>query len=565
MIQDNRNYGAIYTPDDLAQFLTEWAVRDAHCNILDLGTGQGKFVFAAYHRLQELGASPSEATQRIYGTEIDTIAWNAFRGLASKKGLSFPNIHNRDFFDTSFPFFDAVIGNPPYVRRSNIVDIERIRDKVLDNGPYTSNDVSRLADLYVYFLLHGIKFLKPDGRLAVITADPWLNVGYGSILRDVLLQNFRIENLVSIDRPIFKDAQVKPVLLLAQKTSVPKTWAVDFMRVKNGMSIQEMKNVIADAKTTSDFPRKWIQYDELTGDRPWSIYFKAPTVYEQIASHHLTVPLREIATAQIGYQTLAKEFFVLSASKVRTLGIEPEFLEPLAQSSQYFSSPVIDNEYQVDFFVFYCNATKEELSSTRALAYIEEAEQTPVKVRGKNQVVIGYQNKKRIQQSGRKVWYDLKTVLEKRGRAEILIPRLVYKEFKVLWNKAAYVPGELFIEFVPRERVDPEVCLAVFNSTVTEIMFRCHAQVYGGGTYNMNSGEVKNLPIININQLSVNEQSALKSAYLEFIQDPYHSRSSIDKIVFSLLDFDESDQANLKSVLQDLIALATLSKRRKSG
>jgi len=561
-MQNFRNHGAIYTPDDLAKFLTEWAVRDSNCSILDLGTGQGKFVFSAYYRLIELGAIPDKAAKQIYGTEIDPNAWNEFQSLATTKGVHFPNIHNQDFFDLEMPEVDSIIGNPPYVRRSSITDIDDVRRKVLKGGNYNNDEISRLADLYIYFLLQAIQFLKPGGNLAVIIADSWLNVGYGDVLKKLLTRDYRIERLISIDRPVFIDAQVKPVLLLASKAIKPSSWSIDFVRIRNGLPISKLDEILSVTTPHTDIYRTQISHRDLKLEHPWSIHFKAPEMYETVASHPLISPIKEIATAQIGHQTLAKEFFVLPSEKAHASGIEFEYLTPLAQSSQYLSSPVINSEQPVMFYLFYCSAKKDELKGTKALTYIEQAELTPVKVRGKDKTVVGYQNKERMQQAGRKIWYDLRTLIEKRGRGEILIPRLVYKNFTVYWNKAKYVPGELFIEFIPKGISSVEVYLAILNSSITEIMFRCHAQVYGGGTYNMNSGEVKNLPIINAEKLTPEQKNLLVCAYREYLKDPEHSRQPIDRAIFSIMDFDAEKQENVQQVLHDLITIATASKHK---
>ena len=215
------NNGRIYTPEPVAEFLTNWAIRSPQDRVLDLGTGPGVFVFQAHKRLQALGCDARDASQQIYGAEIDDEAWSDFSLLAASRGVSFPNIARGDFFETTLTGVDAVIGNPPYVRRYELNNVDTIRRSILADEDDT-NIISRLTDLYVYFLLRSIHYLRQGGRLAVITADPWLNVGYGKILRQRLIEGFTIERLISIDRPVFDDAQVKPVLLLAIKAPPQK-------------------------------------------------------------------------------------------------------------------------------------------------------------------------------------------------------------------------------------------------------------------------------------------------------------------------------------------------------
>lgn len=553
--------GAIYTPAEFAEFLTDWAIQNPEDKVLDLGTGPGVFVFQAHKKLMELGCSTDDAEQQIYGAEIDKEAWSKFNSSAKKRGLCFPNILNGDFFSTRDIQVDVVIGNPPYVRRSGIDRVDAIREQVFDKL-IEESEISRLTDLYVYFLLHAMRLLRKGGRLAVITADSWLNVRYGKMLKKTLLEEFTIENLISIDRPVFTDAQVKPILLLAKKSDPNNKSNIGFVRVKNGFPINELYKYLAGSNDHKDIQQVSISPQMLSPGNAWSVHFKAPELYDQLTSHPLLTPIGKLARAQIGHQTLAKDFFVLTQDKIQKYGIEDQFLAPLAQSAQHLTHPVISGQQEAQFHLFYCSDEKSELTGTKALDYIEVGETSIVAVRGKNESVIGYQNKERIQNASRKNWYDLRSLIEKRGRAEILIPRLIYRNYAVYWNQAGYVPGELFIEFVPHETIDPRVYLAILNSTLVEVLFRCHAQVYGGGTYNMNSGEVKNLPIIDATCLSEEQRHMLIKSYEEFISDPKLDRSPIDVAVSSILGLDQATIERIKETKLDLIEIATATKHK---
>jgi hypothetical protein len=266
----------------------------------------------------------------------------------------------------------------------------------------------------------------------------------------------------------------------------------------------------------------------------------------------------------MGLQTLAKDFFVLTQEQITENQIEERFLRPLAQSPRYSNQPVISPGIEADFYVFYCAEGKSALLNTRALEYIFSGETKEVQVRGKQTKVIGYHNKERIQKANRNNWYDLATALEKRGIAEILIPRLVYRTFNVVWNQASFVPGELFIEFLPLPlpMVDIEVYLAILTSSVTEIMLRAHAQVYGGGTYNINPGQIKKVPILNAHLLNLTQRQSLKQAYINYLTKDDHNRSGIDDVVFDILGFSETLRAQVVEAVNDLITIATSTKQK---
>lgn len=562
-----RHLGSIYTPPDFAQFLTSWAIQSPEQKILDIGVGEGAFIFAAYQRLLQLGAKPSYAQQQLYGAEIDIPTYNQFSKLSKADQVYFPNLHNANFFEVDFPSVDVVVGNPPYVRRNNIENVDEIRNNVFKrNFLIKETEVSRTTDLYIYFLLQALAVLKEGGRLAVITADPWLNVGYGESFKKFLQQYFEIESLISLDRRIFDDALVKPILLLARKKEATNlNWFVNFVRVKNELPVGDLQQILDHLERKhNDIVLSKIKSSELNAISPWSIHFKVPEVYEELVSNELMTPIRNVAETRIGFQTLAKDFFVLTTEKTKINNIEKEFLVPLAQSLRFFDKPVIGPALEPKSYLFYCSKSKEDLQGTQALAYIIRGETSTVQERGKNITLIGYHNKERIKKANRKIWYDIKSPLERRGSASILIPRMIYHNFKVLWNIAEFIPGELFIEFFPPSKCDIEIYLAILNSSVSEIILRAHAQVYGGGTYNISPGEIKNVPIINAQLLTDKQKESLKQAYLQYLSDTHHDRAVIDEAVNRILGIDSFKAQRLKKILEDLLLLATSAKKSVS-
>lgn len=560
----SRNLGSIYTPSDIASLLVEWAIQRQTDSVLDLGVGEGVFVHAAYSRLRELGSCRSDAQNNIFGTEIDGNTYRRFLEATRKLQIDFPRIREGDFFDSEICPVDAIIGNPPYVRRNHITQVDHIRSSVLEANKFVVEvDLKRSTDLYVYFLLKALPFLKLGGRLAAIVADSWLNVGYGQVLRKYLTQQFKMEQLISLDRRVFADAQVKPVLLMATRTdNINQTWQVMFTRVKNGLPIQALPAPGNNpAVELDDISSNNVLISELEEDKPWGVYFKASDVYELLTSHVLMKPIAEIANTQIGIQTLAKDFFTLTPEQAKIAAIEPEFLAPLAQSAKHFDVPVLHETTPVPFYLFFCDRNPKDLAGTNAFEYIMKGEKTEVDVRGTGKTVVGYHNKERIKKANRPNWYDLKTAINRRGRATILIPRLIYRKYMVLWNQAQFVPGELFIEFTPHyQNLETEVYLAILTSTSTEIMLRMHAQAYGGGTYNINPGQIKKVPILDANQLTEHQKELLICAYWQYLNDPEYDRSPIDDVIYEILDLDIDTRQQFVEALQDLIIIATSAK-----
>src|SRR6185369_11436098 len=120
--------------------------------------------------------------------------------------------------------FDAIIGNPPYIRQEVIGNRDKRRIEArLAKDREASPEVcwprwSGRSDIYVYFFAHAICFLKEGGRLVFLTASSWLDAGYGAALREFLLSNFRIVAIIeSAAESFFADASVNTVVTVLER------------------------------------------------------------------------------------------------------------------------------------------------------------------------------------------------------------------------------------------------------------------------------------------------------------------------------------------------------------
>ncbi|HZK61745.1 MAG TPA: N-6 DNA methylase, partial [Anaerovoracaceae bacterium] len=113
-----------------------------------------------------------------------------------------------DIFETGG--FDAVIGNPPYVRQELLMEQ---KDYFKDHYEVYHGT----ADLYAYFIEKGISFLKDNGQFSYIVANKWMRANYGKPLR-AWLSKKRIEEIVDFgDLPVFKKATTYPCILRISK------------------------------------------------------------------------------------------------------------------------------------------------------------------------------------------------------------------------------------------------------------------------------------------------------------------------------------------------------------
>jgi len=109
--------------------------------------------------------------------------------------------------------YDFVIGNPPYVESS------KINDTVL-NQYYRKNytTINRNFDLYMLFIELGIGLLKETGKLSYICSNQFIKRDYGSRLRDFIVKNTRINQIVDFQHnQVFDSATTYAAILILSK------------------------------------------------------------------------------------------------------------------------------------------------------------------------------------------------------------------------------------------------------------------------------------------------------------------------------------------------------------
>ncbi len=115
--------------------------------------------------------------------------------------------------------FDAVVGNPPYVRQ------ERIPNVLLSAYRERFHTFVNRADLYVLFYEKGLLSLSDGGRLGYICANRWVRNQYGGALRSLIGKHFHLEYFVDLERAnAFKSSVIAyPAITVVRKSPQTST------------------------------------------------------------------------------------------------------------------------------------------------------------------------------------------------------------------------------------------------------------------------------------------------------------------------------------------------------
>jgi hypothetical protein len=113
--------------------------------------------------------------------------------------------------------FDAVIGNPPYIRIQTMkewapVEVEHYKQRYVSasKGNY---------DIYVLFVERGLSLLNQHGRLGYILPNKFFNAQYGELLRSLIAQDKYLSEIVDFgDQQVFAGVTTYTCVLLLDKS-----------------------------------------------------------------------------------------------------------------------------------------------------------------------------------------------------------------------------------------------------------------------------------------------------------------------------------------------------------
>jgi hypothetical protein len=232
--------GQFYTPEDVVDVLTTFAIRDPNDLILDPATGGGSFLRSAYARKRSLGATHERSLADIWGCEITAFAAELSTVTLATTDIheaaAYPRVLLQDFFEIrpgmETPLeipgilgrlvvpsaFEAVIGNPPYISYRHITNQDAIINALASDTDLKLPKFSGKSDAYVWFIVHATRFLRQGGRLAFVVSAGLIFSDYGIPLIRFLGRHYRIRAIVdSIVERWFPEADTNTVLLFLER------------------------------------------------------------------------------------------------------------------------------------------------------------------------------------------------------------------------------------------------------------------------------------------------------------------------------------------------------------
>ncbi|OHB57103.1 MAG: hypothetical protein A2173_10885 [Planctomycetes bacterium RBG_13_44_8b] len=307
--------GAIYTPGYIRKYIVNHTLHKLgqiniiNLKVADISCGSGAFLFDLAEQINKLTGKPFSKIykENIFG--LDITSYSIARSKILLALLAIMNNEDEEKFEfnlftgnaLSFDWFakckivrenggfDAIVGNPPYVRARNLVDENKM---LMKNWEVTKTGN---PDLYIPFFEIGVKYLKESGTLGYITANTFKRSVNARNLRVFFKEHrFELEILDFGNDQVFEQKSTYTCIVFISNRYADQ---VKYSRISPKDLIDEK------------FQMHAIPYDSLDSHKGWLLNSK--DILNNIYKLQLTgTPLGKKFKIKNGLATLCNDIFI---------------------------------------------------------------------------------------------------------------------------------------------------------------------------------------------------------------------------------------------------------------
>lgn len=316
-ISNKKQYGVFYTPKRVADVLCKWAIKSKNEKILEPSFGGCDFLESSRSRFIELGLGKATAEKRLFGADVDPLAFNSLSTF-----LANPNGHfkQKDFLSlsiSSFPIddtgFDVVVGNPPYVSHHNMSSEQK--KTALESLKNKGFELGGRASLWAYFVLHSLSFLKLGGRMAWVLPSSFLYSDYAKQVRELLSNRFKRCLLINLHERLFISDGTEEISVITLCEGLVDSNPIPDVQIVSISNTSEIEKVIKSWERKKDIGR----VNNQTANRLSNA--EARKLFEQLYNTEFTKSLGDLFDVQIGIVSGANSFFILDSEAWKKHGL----------------------------------------------------------------------------------------------------------------------------------------------------------------------------------------------------------------------------------------------------
>jgi adenine-specific DNA-methyltransferase len=467
--------GGYYTPHDLAAFLASWVKELSPSTLLEPSCGDGVF-FDALAKVNGF-----QKTQ-VVGFELDEVEARKAANRATDLGLKNVEVHAQDFlqwaidqFAIDTVRFDAVLGNPPFVRYQYLPKpFQHCAEQIFSelDLPFTKH-----TNAWVTFILASMRLLRPGGRLAMVVPAEIIHVTHAQSLRSYLGRECSRLVIIDPEELWFSDTLQGAVILMAEKrqSDAIKSEGLGMYPVKG----REFLNL-----NPSDVFHAPQSINGKTVQGKWTralLDLETRNLFDELGDYDEVHRFTDIAKVDVGIVTGANKFFLVPDETVTRNKLH-KWAFPMFGRSGHCPGVIYDERQHrenaekgnpTNFLWFHESNGKVDAF---AKFYIEQGEGEELHTRYKCRI--------------RKPWYTVPSVYS----TEIGMLKRAHDTPRLILNRIGAYTTDTAYRIRTRD-VDAERLVGCFINPLTALSAELEGRHYGGGVLELVPSEIEKLLI----------------------------------------------------------------------
>lgn len=478
--------GGYYTPLDIASFISRWVLSNGSSHILEPSCGDGAFLTA-------IGRHQQKTIATVTAFELDFFEAAKASSAAAAANVA-ANVVNSDFLEWALDRithkeelqFDAVIGNPPFIRYQYLPEkFQSLSEAIFNN---LNCKFTKHTNAWVPFVLASLALLKPGGRLAMVLPSEIIHVLHAQSLRTQLSLECRKIVIIDPEEIWFEGTlQGAIILMLEKKKGDEPSEGLGLIPVQGRDFLLEDPSAVFDnVKPISGntISAKWTR-----------AFLGAATLelLERIEKNDHVHRFKKIAKVDVGIVTGANKFFLVDDATVVANGLR-QWAHPMFGRSEHCPGVIYDKHQHdinktaglpANFLWFPEGAAREHLEVAR---YVTKGESELLHTRYKTRI--------------RRSWYTVPSVYT----SEIGMLKRSHNAPRLILNKAGAFTTDTAYR-IKSLTIPASQLVASFVNPLTALSAELEGRTYGGGVLELVPSEIERLliPISDQAELDLNE------------------------------------------------------------
>ena len=482
--------GGYYTPLDLACFISKWVAELNPDKVLEPSCGDGAF----FQAMADVGGFQRA---NLTGFELDDVEAGKASRRTKELGLHGANVRSEDFLQWAIDNmgrggarFDAVVGNPPFVRYQFLPPEFQVRAaKIFDE---LGLKFTKHTNAWVPFILASMSLLRPGGRLAMVVPAEIIHVTHAQSLRSYLGNECRRLVIVDPEDLWFDGTLQGAVILMAEKLDGPQQKA-------EGLGMVPVRGRTFLRRSPAELFEAPQAINGKTVAGKWTralLDLETRELFDELEEHSDVHRFEDIARVDVGIVTGANKFFLVPDETVRNYGLS-KYAHPMFGRSEHCPGVIYDERQHAanaekgspTNFLWFDDAPNKMAS--RALQYIEAGEAEKLHTRYKCRI--------------RAPWYKVPSVYA----TEVGMLKRSHDTPRLILNKIGAYTTDTAYRIRTREGEGSRL-VGCFINPLTALSAELEGRHYGGGVLELVPSEIERLliPLPEKVELDLNELDA---------------------------------------------------------